>query len=78
MVEDQRVEPSGMQAPVCRSRRHAERRKLLASLFERIWEEGGTIIAVKPRAPFARYFTAAEPLRRHQNRGGAESGSDGR
>ena len=56
---------------------HAERRKLLASLFERIWEQGGTIIAVKPRAPFARYFTAAEQLRRHQDQGGAESGSDG-
>jgi hypothetical protein len=56
---------------------HAERRKLLASLFERIWEQGGTIIAVKPRAPFARYFTTAEPLRRHQDQGGAEGGSDG-
>lgn len=56
---------------------HAERRKLLASLFERIWEQGGTIVAVKPRAPFARYFTTAEPLRRHHEQGGAESGNDG-
>lgn len=55
----------------------AERRKLLASLFERIWEHGGTIVAVKPRAPFARYFYAAEALRRHHARGGAEGGSDG-
>ncbi len=55
----------------------AERRKLLASLFERIWEQGGAIVAVKPRAPFAQYFTAAEPQRRHHPRGGAEGGSDG-
>jgi site-specific DNA recombinase len=34
----------------------AERRKLLAQLFERIWQDGGTIVAVKPKTPFARYF----------------------
>jgi hypothetical protein len=55
----------------------AERRKLLASVFERIWEHGGTIVAVKPRAPFARYFHAAETLRRRHHGGGAEGGSDG-
>jgi site-specific DNA recombinase len=33
-----------------------ERRKLLAQLFERIWQDGGTIVAVKPKTPFARYF----------------------
>ena len=39
----------------------AERRKLLAQLFERIWQDGGTIVAVKPKTPFARYFqTVAE------------------
>jgi hypothetical protein len=39
----------------------AERHKLLAQLFERIWQDGGTIVAVKPRTPFARYFqTVAE------------------
>ncbi len=39
----------------------AERRKLLAQLFERIWQNDGTIIAVKPKTPFARYFqTVAE------------------
>lgn len=48
----------------------AERRKLLASLFERVWAHEGTITAVKPRGPFASYFRAA-------NEHGAESGSDG-
>ena len=37
----------------------AERRKLLGQLFDRIWQDGGTIVAVKPRAPFVRYFQAA-------------------
>ena len=41
----------------------AKRRKLLASLLERIWEHQGAMVAVKPRAPFARYFHAAETLR---------------
>jgi hypothetical protein len=34
----------------------AERRRLLATLFDRIWQEGGVIVAVKPREPFLRYF----------------------
>ena len=33
--------------------------KLLASVFDRVWQDGGTIIAVTPREPFARYFSAA-------------------
>jgi site-specific DNA recombinase len=37
-----------------------ERHKLLAQLFDRIWQDGGTIVAVKPRAPFACYFQAAD------------------
>ncbi len=32
----------------------AERRKLLGQPFDRIWQDGGTIVAVKPRAPFVR------------------------
>jgi hypothetical protein len=61
-----------------RRREPTAQRKLLASLFERIWEHGGAIVAVKPRAPFARYFDAAETLRRrHHARGGAKGGSDG-
>ncbi len=50
----------------------AERRKLLASLFERIREHEGAIVAVKPRAPFVQYFSAAEALERHRNKCGAE------
>jgi len=37
-----------------------ERQKLLAQLFDRVWQDGGQIVAVKPRAPFARYFQAAD------------------
>jgi hypothetical protein len=55
----------------------AERRKLIASLFERIWEHEGAIVAVKPHAPFAQHFTAAEALERHRSKCGAEGGSDG-
>ncbi len=36
----------------------AERRKLLNALFDHVWQRDGTIVAVKPRAAFARYFTA--------------------
>jgi site-specific DNA recombinase len=55
----------------------AERRKLIAQLFERIWEHGGTIVAVRPRAGFAPYFEAAHKQQRHRNKCGAEGGSDG-
>ena len=47
-------------------------------LFERVWQDGGTIVAVKPREAFLRYFEAADELarRREKNRG-VKSGSDG-
>jgi hypothetical protein len=38
----------------------AERHKLLGQLFDRIWQDAGRIVAVKPRTPFARYFQAAD------------------
>jgi hypothetical protein len=37
----------------------AERRKLLGQLFDRIWQDGGQIVAVTPHKPFVRYFQAA-------------------
>jgi hypothetical protein len=37
----------------------AERHKLLGRLFDRIWQDGGQIVAVTPREPFVRYFQAA-------------------
>jgi hypothetical protein len=56
----------------------AERRKLLATLFDRIWQDEGLIVAVKPRPPFVRYFKTAERLNRQRtNRRGVNSGSDG-
>ncbi len=41
----------------------AERRKLIATLFEHIWQKDGSIVAVKPQAAFARYFVAANDAR---------------
>ena len=55
----------------------AERRKLIAQLFERIWEHEGAIVAVRPRTGFAPYFEAAHKQQRHRSKCGAESGSDG-
>ena len=56
----------------------AERRRLLVTLFDRIWQEGGAIVAVKPRESFVRYFKTADELtRRRRRKSGAESGSDG-
>ncbi|HEY1688825.1 MAG TPA: recombinase family protein [Solirubrobacteraceae bacterium] len=37
----------------------AERRKLVLSLFEQVWQKDGQIVAVKPNHAFASYFTAA-------------------
>src|ERR1700733_6101999 len=37
----------------------AERRKLILSLFEQVWQKDGKIVAVKPNHAFASYFTAA-------------------
>jgi len=40
-----------------------ERRKLIATLFEQIWQKDGGIVAVKPRSAFARYLTTVEEAR---------------
>src|SRR6058998_357555 len=56
----------------------AKRRRLLATLFDRVWQDGGTIVAVKPREAFLRYFQTADELaRRRQKKRGVNSGSDG-
>ena len=56
----------------------AKRRRLLATLFDRVWQDGGTIVAVKPREAFLRYFKAADELaRRREKKRGVKSGSDG-
>jgi site-specific DNA recombinase len=52
----------------------AERRKLVAGLFERVWQDGGEIVAVKPRAAFLPYFQTAGHRPPKQ---GDRSGSDG-
>ena len=43
-------------------REPAERRKLLGQLFDRIWQDVGSIVAVRPRAPFARYFATVADI----------------
>lgn len=41
----------------------AERRKLILSLFEQVWQKDGQIVAVKPNHAFAAYFTTASEAR---------------
>jgi DNA-binding transcriptional ArsR family regulator len=56
----------------------AERRRLLLSLFEQVWEDGGRIVAVKPRCRLASYFQATAET--HESRSGfvgVQNGSDG-
>ena len=53
----------------------AERRKLIASLFDRVWQDEGRIVAVKPREPFLRYFKLADEVA--QLRTGDNRGSNG-
>jgi site-specific DNA recombinase len=56
----------------------AERRRLLLSLFEQVWEDAGRIVAVKPRGRLAPYFqAAAETLETRRDLCGVQSGSDG-
>ena len=40
----------------------AERRRLLGQLFDRIWQDDGMIVAVRPRAAFARYFATVADI----------------
>jgi hypothetical protein len=57
----------------------SERRKLLLSLFEQVWAQGGRIVAVQPHEDFLPYFQAASRCRTGRGNGrGAESGPDTR
>jgi hypothetical protein len=56
----------------------SKRRRLISTLFDRVWQDGGTIVAVKPREAFLRYFQTADELaRRREKKRGVKSGSDG-
>ena len=46
----------------------AKRGRLLSTLFDRVWQDGGTIVAVKPREAFLRYFQAADELARRRDK----------
>jgi len=42
-----------------------------------IWQDGCTIVAIKPREPFLRYFQTADELaKRWAKKRGVENGSD--
>ncbi len=49
----------------------AERRRLLLSLFEQVWEDDGQIISVKPRSGLVPYFQAARAERLKPDRDSA-------
>ena len=36
----------------------AERHRLLATLFEQVWQDEGRVVAIKPQPAFAAYFQA--------------------
>lgn len=60
----------------------AERRKLINSLFDRVWQDAGQIVAVKPRPAFTPYFTAldqigAKPPKTGPKRGVTKAGATG-
>jgi hypothetical protein len=56
----------------------AERHRLLTTLFEQIWQDNGTIVAVKPRGAFVPYFQAATQTNQSRSgSSGVQSGSDG-
>jgi DNA recombination-mediator protein A len=56
----------------------AERYRLLATIFEQVWQDNGLTVAVKPRATVARYFqTASQTPKRRSGLSGVMSGSDG-
>jgi hypothetical protein len=54
-----------------------ERRKLIATLLERVWQDEGHIVAVRPRKPFVRYFRTMGRLNTPPRRRGVKGGSDG-
>ena len=54
-----------------------ERRKLISTLLDRVWQDGGNIVAVRPRQPFVRYFKTMQRLNTPRSRRGVKSGSDG-
>ncbi|MHB1809147.1 MAG: recombinase family protein [Solirubrobacteraceae bacterium] len=45
-----------------------ERRKLIASPFDNVWQDEGRIVAVKPRPAFAAYFKAVSETRNGRGR----------
>jgi hypothetical protein len=52
----------------------AERRKLLLLLFAQIWAKDGAIVAVKPHAAFAGYFTAVSQARSNPTKSTGNAG----
>ena len=57
----------------------AERHRLLATIFEQVWQDKGRIVFVRPRSAFVPYFQAliAETAKSQSGLSGVRSGSDG-
>ena len=53
-----------------------ERRKLISTLLDRVWQDDGRIVAVRPRQPFVRYFRTMQRLNTPPTRRGVKRGSD--
>src|SRR6266542_2274423 len=54
-----------------------ERRKLISTLLDRVWQDEGNVVAVRPRQPFVRYFKTMQRLNTPPSRRGVKGGSDG-
>jgi hypothetical protein len=54
-----------------------ERRKLIATLLDRVWQDGGRIVAVRPRQPFVRYFKTMQRLNTRHGGGVSKTGATG-
>jgi retinoid hydroxylase len=50
-----------------------ERRKLIGNLFEHVWQKDGRVVAVKPHAAFASYFTSLQAAEEKPPKGGLKS-----
>ena len=54
-----------------------ERRKLISTLLDRVWQDEGNIVEARPRHPFVRYFKTMQRLNTPPSRRGVKGGSDG-
>jgi DNA invertase Pin-like site-specific DNA recombinase len=56
----------------------AERRKLISTIFDRIWQDSGQIIAIQPRPAFLQYFQSASRAPKKNSSGPHDGGTTSR